>query len=443
MLKDAYEKEVADIKEKRNKVWCHLAQTLDATAPMLMRRHCVGDDGIEDGTKAWKRLQESFQSVETSTVVTLVAQLLGDAEDLDSFFIRGQELLTRLQEVGEAVSETLFNAVVLNGLPMRYKSFVVPESFNPATNLTELRKRLHNFHGSTAQRRKRQNGSVALAVKRDFKKGPKMGNCFECEIPGHLAKDCRRKETVQCRKCGQKGHHTCCIDRACKRQRDGGRHESVAIGPTLASPDEEYWAALTQWSMLVDSGCTEHIVTNIDAFLDLVLIQSVVRNRNGEAFRVVDRGCVKISIPSSKGEFQCELKNVLCVPDYSSNLIAVSRCTEWGHSFTFEKRNSCMKLQKETRVKLTQENNMFYLPCSVLEFKVSSNSVKFDSARKWHRRLGHLNQVDLVRTAPETVGELDDVCNVCALAKITKTPVPIVVETQKEEKLERVFTDMM
>ena len=99
-----------------------------------------------------------------------------------------------------------------------------------------------------------------------------------------------------------------------------------------------------------------------------------------------------------------------------------------------------MKLQKGTREKLTQENNLFYLPCSVLDFKVNSNSVKLDSARKWHRRLGHLNQVDVVRNAPETVGELDDVCNVCALAKITKTPVPRVAETQAEEKLERVFT---
>ena len=79
-----------------------------------------------------------------------------------------------------------------------------------------------------------------------------------------------------------------------------------------------------------------------------------------------------------------------------------------------------MKFLKGTRVKLTQENNLFYLPCSVLEFKLSSNSVKLDSARKWHRRLGHLIQTDVVRNAPETVVELDDVCNVCALAKITK-----------------------
>ena len=133
----------------------------------------------------------------------------------------------------------------------------------------------------------------------------------------------------------------------------------------------------------------------------------------------------------------------LCVPDCSSNLLSVSKYTEWGQSLTFEKGNSCMKLQKGTRVKLTQENILFYLPCSVLEFKTKSNCVKLDSARKWHRRLSHLNQADVVRNAPQTVGVLDDVCNMCALAKITKTPVPRVAETQAEEKLERVFTDVM
>ena len=49
-----------------------------------------------------------------------------------------------------------------------------------------------------------------------------------------------------------------------------------------------------------------------------------------------------------------------------------------------------------------------------------------------------MNQADVVRNASETVGELDDVFNVTALAKITKTTVPRVVETQAEENLENV-----
>ena len=156
VLKDAYEKEVADIKEKQKNVGCHLALTLDATTLMRMRHKWVGDDGIRDGAKAWKLLQERFQCVDTPTVVTSVAQLarpqVEDAEDLDSF--------------------------------------------------TEQRKGLQNLHESKTQRHKGQSGSVALAVKRDFKKGPQKGNFFVCGIPGQFAKDCRRKETTQCIKLG-------------------------------------------------------------------------------------------------------------------------------------------------------------------------------------------------------------------------------------------------
>ena len=106
---------------------------------------------------------------------------------------------------------------------------------------------------------------------------------------GSLAKDCSRKLTTQCSKCDENGH----LGMACKRQRGGGKHESVATSSRFSVPDKKYCAALTPWKtayVLVDIGCTVHIVTNTDALLDFVPTQSVVRNLNGEDSRVVDRG---------------------------------------------------------------------------------------------------------------------------------------------------------
>ena len=60
-------------------------------------------------TEGLNKFQCDF-SVKTSTVVTFVAQLtqlqLQYSEDVDSLLIRGQELLTRRQEAGEAVAKT-------------------------------------------------------------------------------------------------------------------------------------------------------------------------------------------------------------------------------------------------------------------------------------------------------------------------------------------------
>ena len=123
--------------------------TLDASSFMLIRHDCVNNKGLGDGQKAWQLLQQRFRSDETTTDISLMRQLarlqLREDEAIHQYFIRAQELVTRLHHTGEELSETLFNAVVLNGLPKRYQQFVVQESFNPAEKFLELRKRLNNF----------------------------------------------------------------------------------------------------------------------------------------------------------------------------------------------------------------------------------------------------------------------------------------------------------
>ena len=61
---------------------------------------------------------------------------------------------------------------------------------------------------------------------------------------------------------GEKTH----LDRAFKRERDEGNRESVAMGSTKATADEEYRAGRTKWKtagMLVDIGCSGQIMTKM------------------------------------------------------------------------------------------------------------------------------------------------------------------------------------
>ena len=136
---------------------------------------------------------------------------------IHQYFIRAQELVTRLHHAGEEPSETLFNAMVLNGLPQRYEHFVVEESFNPAENFVELRKRLANLEESRRQRddveedqhvaMSAKNASHQFGIHSSFKshhrktfskpsssKGPRW--CFVCNKRGHLAASCYKKTTL-------------------------------------------------------------------------------------------------------------------------------------------------------------------------------------------------------------------------------------------------------
>ena len=140
---DEFENNKRKFRDDKNTLWCMLALILDSISLMLIRHDCVGKDGLSDGTRAWNLLKEKFRSEESPTVVTLVSQVarmqLKPEEALHECFIRAQELMTRLSDAGERISETIFVMLVLNGLPERIGNFVVHESFNPSTNYTELR----------------------------------------------------------------------------------------------------------------------------------------------------------------------------------------------------------------------------------------------------------------------------------------------------------------
>ena len=177
-------KEIEDIKERNNSVWCHLALALDKTSLMYIRHDCLSKDGTGDGAKGWRLLQQRYSNVEKPTVVSLVRQLsrlqLGEEEKLHEYFIRSQELMSRLIEAGENMTETLFNALVINGLPERYEHFVVQESFNPASTFKELRTRLQNYEDSRKQRKQPEVDSslamhtIRIAEVRKYQRNPKF-----------------------------------------------------------------------------------------------------------------------------------------------------------------------------------------------------------------------------------------------------------------------------
>ena len=51
-------KEIEDIKERNNSVWCHLVLALDKTSLMYIRHDCLSKDGTGDGAKGWHLRQQ-------------------------------------------------------------------------------------------------------------------------------------------------------------------------------------------------------------------------------------------------------------------------------------------------------------------------------------------------------------------------------------------------
>ena len=119
--------------------------------------------------------------------------------------------MSRLTEAGEKISETLFNALVVNGLPGKYEHFIEQESFSPAANFTELRTRLPNFDDSRFQRNQVEEGS-ATAMNSNIpgrNKGPsKPKGLFCVRISWSFCQDMQQKKFSLLFKVQEKGSLT-------------------------------------------------------------------------------------------------------------------------------------------------------------------------------------------------------------------------------------------
>ena len=317
---------------------------LDNNSLLYIRHDCLSPDGVGDGAKAWRLLQQRYSNVEKPTVVSLVRQIsrlkLDENEKLSEYFIRAQELMSRLTEAGENISETLFNALVINGLPEKYEHFIVQQSFNPAANFTELRTRIQNYDDSRLQRKQAEEDS-ATAIHSGNTSGNKGPNkpkrdCFVCGYPGHFAKQCSKRSSAFCSISARKGVTY-------------QKHAEVQVNP---QQNPIFFLSYSQCMnsgtaassgtgklnhLIIDTGCTDHIVTQKELFENLqpCSIRNV-KDPKGNPTPVKGVGDVLVKLHLKDGkEEEMILRYVLYVSTYEVNLLSVNRSVKFGHKFIF------------------------------------------------------------------------------------------------------------
>ena len=341
------------IKNRNNEVWCNLVLVLDNTTLMCLRNDCFNQrTGFGDGALAWKMLLDRFNSSERPTVVSLVGQLaklrLGPTEKLDDYFVRGQELMTRLSDAGERISDTLFKALVTNGLPEQYEHFVVQESFQPATTFQELRTRLRNFEDAKRVRHEEQQLGNHVAMH-----GLREGNSRDAKKggTGHKPQTKKGIEHITCYRCKKKGHY----------QRDCKEPESSGSAKTFS-------ASRTGWklesSFVVDSGCTDHVVNDRSLFttFEATNIGEGVVNPNGSLADVKGKGTVEALITDVKViQRMYEFDDVLFVPSYNVNLMSFSRVEAKGNTFIFKSDQPVIQCGQDEALPMCLQGQLYYL----------------------------------------------------------------------------------
>ena len=197
----------------------------------------------------------------------------------------------------------------------------------------------------------------------------------------------------------------------------------------------------------MDTGCTDHLVNNKDWMLDFVPCGEHVTNPDGSATEVMGRGTVKCHVVDDKRKpVEVELKEVLCVPGYKSNLLSVKTSAERkAAEFCFGKGAAPIKLSDGTKLPLRSAAGLYMLDASFVEAQPRAHAVEGSANFElWHRRLGHLKAEDVNATVAGCKRARDQkACDVCILGKQSRAPVPKETGNRSDEPLQRVVSDVI
>ena len=161
---------------------------------------------------------------------------------------------------------------------------------------------------------------------------------------GHLAKARRNPEEV---------------DRP--KQKDGNAVSSYSecfISPLQESNNPEVASHL-----IVDTGCSDHIVNQKELFMTLRTVdEKSVRDPKGNLTAIEGIGDVLITVQSNSGDMvELVLRNVLYVPNYKVCLLSVNKAVNFGHRFIFNDSKATMVLNDGRECNLKKNTGLFFL----------------------------------------------------------------------------------
>lgn len=195
--------------------YCALAPLLDNTSLGLIFR-----DTKDNGRESLKVLREHYigkgRPRIVSLYITMTALKKAESETVTEYIIQAEQIFTTLRSAGEAPSEGLMMAMVMRGLPEKYKPFTLLVTHGSADmTLAEFKTKLRNFEASDdSDPVVEEPGERVLRAQAAPRKrtGPAEMVCWRCGEKVHRRDECTEK--VWCSLCKSRGH----TDKVCNKK---------------------------------------------------------------------------------------------------------------------------------------------------------------------------------------------------------------------------------
>lgn len=360
-----------------------------------------------------------------------------NADTVSQHIGKMKEMRAALANLKETHSDDMFQVILIQSLPDEYGDIMRTwEITHPTLKTLEL---LYNLIQQREEEMKKLSvGNQALLVGRS-----QQSLSIE-----------ERKKISRCGKCNEKGHwwRECQVERRTddRRPREPPRNLKANILFNLANIGHKFKDV---W--LADSGASAHMCNNRGWFKDVKLpdlSRSTIEVGNGDKIAVKGIGNVELTTTIAGEEIKFTLKDVLWIPDLSTNLLSIGAAAEAGLTATFGLRE--FALQKDGRIFLTGEriaDNLYRMNARAIKDTHRALVAKeVRTYQDWHEALGHPSDrrlKDLLHDEAIGIGVIDEgmnklSCGDCPVGKGVRASHPVKTDPKATQAGDKFHVDL-